>query len=206
MSDIDDIGSVHSKSADSGDEHEHGASGSEAVKYPMKVMYCGVCGLPPEYCEFDAKMFESCKPWINQHCPWIYPDLFEITEKTDELIISDNLDAPASSSVAKKASGKKKAGEAEVVISLATKKGKKSATVVLGADLFNIKLADLSKICKKKYSCGVSVSSDASNRDIVEIQGDRREEVAELLRDDFNVDAGRIFIMEDKKTKRKAFD
>jgi hypothetical protein len=41
----------------------------------LQVIYCGVCGLPPEYCEFGPD-FEKCKPWIQANCPSVYPELF----------------------------------------------------------------------------------------------------------------------------------
>ena len=41
---------------------------------PVQVLYCGVCGLPAEYCEFGPD-FEKCKPWLIQNAADIYPDL-----------------------------------------------------------------------------------------------------------------------------------
>lgn len=40
---------------------------------PVRVLYCGVCGLPAEYCEFGLD-FERCKPWLRAHAPGVYPD------------------------------------------------------------------------------------------------------------------------------------
>jgi len=54
MSDIDDIGSVDGDSS-GGDQTPN----ESQVQYPLTVLYCGSCGLPPEYCEFDPKLFES---------------------------------------------------------------------------------------------------------------------------------------------------
>lgn len=44
----------------------------------VKVLYCGECGLPAEYCEFGPE-FEKCKPWLIQNAPDIYPDLLKGT-------------------------------------------------------------------------------------------------------------------------------
>eukprot|EP00899_Mesostigma_viride_P002054 jgi/Mesvir1/1184/Mv17679-RA.1 len=41
---------------------------------PKEVLYCGECGLPPEYCEFGPN-FEKCKPWLIENCPGLYPEL-----------------------------------------------------------------------------------------------------------------------------------
>jgi density-regulated protein len=53
---------------------------------PVRVLYCGVCGLPAEYCEFGPD-FERCKPWLRAHAPGVYPD---------ELIASSSSGARAS--------------------------------------------------------------------------------------------------------------
>jgi translation initiation factor 1 (eIF-1/SUI1) len=78
--------------------------------------------------------------------------------------------------------------------------------VIYGLDMFpSVKTTEFMKACKKKYSCGVSSSQDASKRDYIEIQGDRKHEVCELLRDEWAIPTESLFIMEDKKTKRPAF-
>ncbi|EXB38849.1 hypothetical protein L484_027283 [Morus notabilis] len=41
---------------------------------PFRVLYCAVCSLPAEYCEFGPD-FEKCKPWLIQNAPDLYPDL-----------------------------------------------------------------------------------------------------------------------------------
>lgn len=42
---------------------------------PVRVLYCQVCSLPPEYCEFGGSDFEKCKPWLIQNVPDLYPNL-----------------------------------------------------------------------------------------------------------------------------------
>ena len=32
------------------------------------------CSLPPEFCEYGVK-FETCKPWLREHAPHLYPQL-----------------------------------------------------------------------------------------------------------------------------------
>lgn len=41
---------------------------------PVRVQYCQVCSLPPEYCEFGSD-FDKCKPWLIQNAPDVYPHL-----------------------------------------------------------------------------------------------------------------------------------
>jgi len=54
---------------------------------PLNVVYCGVCGLPPEYCEFGAS-YDSCLHWLSDN----HPDLFEQIQNSLRLIPKKNKD------------------------------------------------------------------------------------------------------------------
>ena len=41
---------------------------------PVRVLYCQVCSMPAEYCEFGPD-FEKCKPWLVENAPHVYPDI-----------------------------------------------------------------------------------------------------------------------------------
>ncbi|KAL6496524.1 hypothetical protein OROGR_029782 [Orobanche gracilis] len=66
---------------------------------PVQVLYCGVCGLPPEYCEFGPD-FEKCKPWLVQNAPDIYPDLLKEAGEKDADKVADQLQSTSISSSA----------------------------------------------------------------------------------------------------------
>jgi len=51
--------------------------------FPLRVLYCGVCGLPSEYCEFGPT-FEKCKPWMQENCPDIYATIVEPSQETTD--------------------------------------------------------------------------------------------------------------------------
>lgn len=34
----------------------------------LTVIYCGICSMPPEFCEYGA-CFDRCRPWIEENCP-----------------------------------------------------------------------------------------------------------------------------------------
>ncbi|RVE66125.1 hypothetical protein OJAV_G00123530 [Oryzias javanicus] len=40
-------------------------------KYPLKVLYCGVCSLPTEYCEYMPEP-AKCRQWLEKN----FPDVF----------------------------------------------------------------------------------------------------------------------------------
>ncbi|CAN0121430.1 unnamed protein product, partial [Ascophyllum nodosum] len=45
-----------------------GGADEGVESYPLTVIYCGVCGLPPEYCEFGSTG-EECRAWARENCP-----------------------------------------------------------------------------------------------------------------------------------------
>ncbi len=48
------------------------ASAIKDPAYPLTVVYCGVCGVPPEYCNFGPD-WERCQVWIAANCPHLMP-------------------------------------------------------------------------------------------------------------------------------------
>ncbi|KAL0736072.1 hypothetical protein Bca4012_012282 [Brassica carinata] len=144
---------------------------------PAKVLYCGVCSLPAEYCEFGPD-FERCKPWLVENAPDLYPDLLKeanekaadnVSEKLQSVgISSGGADGAPSSSqsggTSKKEEGKrlpggklKKKERQEVIIEKVVRNKRKSITIVKGLELFGIKLSDASKKLGKKFATGASV-------------------------------------------------
>ena len=47
---------------------------AEEVEYPLDVEYCGICSLPPEYCEYGPDS-EKCKNWLKDNIPDLYEEL-----------------------------------------------------------------------------------------------------------------------------------
>jgi len=44
------------------------------VSYPLKVIYCGECSLPCEYCE-NGPTAEKCKEWMKKNLPDLFAQL-----------------------------------------------------------------------------------------------------------------------------------
>lgn len=38
------------------------------LTYPLKVLYCGNCSLPPEYCDFSSDT-DRCREWLEKYLP-----------------------------------------------------------------------------------------------------------------------------------------
>jgi hypothetical protein len=39
------------------------------------VVYCGECGMPPEYCSYGPDFESHCKPWLQKHHPDMHKEL-----------------------------------------------------------------------------------------------------------------------------------
>ncbi|KAL8160850.1 hypothetical protein V2J09_012339 [Rumex salicifolius] len=110
---------------------------------PVKVLYCGVCRLPAEYCEFGPE-FDKCKPWLIQNAPDLYPDL----PKDDADKVSDQLQSTSISS----SSGASSTPKPEEVKRLPGGKVKKKATLSkIGRPAFDI-AADLQALSLLTYT------------------------------------------------------
>ena len=59
------------KGADDSDGEEAMGAGAGAFK---SVVYCGVCGMPPEYCEWGPGEPEACAAWLATN----HPGFFEV--------------------------------------------------------------------------------------------------------------------------------
>ena len=118
------------------------------MTYPLNVVYCGVCGLPPEYAMFQRDYpLDDCKRWLEEHHPDLYTKIYE--EGDEE------------SKDQKKMKKKKKvvfAVDAEKKIKVICQKrgGKKVVSSILGLDSYGIDLADCAKQMSKKMGSGAA--------------------------------------------------
>ncbi|CAN6680845.1 unnamed protein product [Malus baccata var. baccata] len=164
---------------------------------PVRVLYCAVCSLPAEYCEFGPD-FEKCKPWLIQNAPDLYPDLVKEAnaKETDKVanqlqstgISSGGGDGAASSApkeeVKRLPGGKiKKKDKQEVTIEKVTRNKRKCITTVKGLELFGVKLSDASKKLGKKFATGASVVKGPTEKDQIDVQGDIAYDIVEFITD-----------------------
>nr|GEV23181.1 translation machinery-associated protein 22-like [Tanacetum cinerariifolium] len=155
---------------------------------PVKVLYCGVCGLPAEYCEFGPD-FEKCKPWLIQNTPNLYPNLV------------NGSSAPKQEPAKRLPGGKtKKKDKQEVLIEKVTRNKRKSITTLKGLDLFGVKLSDASKKLGKKFATGASVVKGPTEKDQIDVQGDIAYDIVEFITDTWpDVPESAIYFIEDGK-------
>ncbi|XP_038699757.1 translation machinery-associated protein 22 isoform X2 [Tripterygium wilfordii] len=190
---------------------------------PVRMLYCAVCSLPAEYCEFGPD-FEKCKPWLIKNAPEIYPNLLQANEKEAEKFserlqsvgisagAADEAD-PSSQSVSGETSSSKpeevkrlpggkikKKEKQEVVIEKVVRNRRKCITVVKGLELFGIKLNDASKKLGKKFATGASVVKGPTEKEQIDVQGDIAYDVVEFITDTWpDVPETAIYFIEDRK-------
>jgi hypothetical protein len=52
---------------------------------PIEMVYCKVCGVPPEYCMFEKKDSSECKTWVKQTHPELFQQIYgETIEPVEE--------------------------------------------------------------------------------------------------------------------------
>ncbi|KAF4386590.1 hypothetical protein F8388_006545 [Cannabis sativa] len=177
---------------------------------PVRVLYCGVCSLPAEYCEFGPD-FEKCKPWLIQNAPDLYPDLIKesnsneadkVTEKLQSTGISSRGgDGAASSARGSQTSSwweDKEKEKPEVIIEKVTRNKRKCITTVKGLELFGVKLSEASKKLGKKFATGASVVKGPTEKEQVDVQGDIAYDIVEFITDTWpDVPETAIFFIED---------
>ncbi|CAH9104929.1 unnamed protein product [Cuscuta epithymum] len=177
---------------------------------PVQVLYCGVCGLPPEYCEFGGPDFEKCKPWLIQNAPNVYPDLLRgadgkesdtVADQFQATSISDGSSAPKQEEVKRLPGGKiKKKDKQEVVIEKMTRNKRKCITTIKGLELFGIKLSDASKKLGKKFATGASVVKGPTEKEQIDVQGDIAYDIVDFITETWqDVPESAVFFIEDGK-------
>ncbi|XP_071493425.1 density-regulated protein homolog [Diadema antillarum] len=146
--------------------------------YPLKVIYCGECSMPFEYCEYFPN-YENCKKWWERNFPDIFEEVMKIGEGGDDGEGDDTKKRQkrGGRGVIK---AKKKTEPQKVTVGRVQRNKKKYVTIVRGLETHDISLKDAAKLFGRHFSCGSSVSGDE-----IVIQGDFIDDVIELLEEKY---------------------
>lgn len=69
-----------------------------AVLQPVSVIYCGKCGMPPEYCEYGPDFESHCNPWLKKNHPELHAKLKALRGSTPAVEKKeDSADEPVAS-------------------------------------------------------------------------------------------------------------
>lgn len=162
---------------------------------------CGICSLPPEYCEFTPTI-AKCKEWLEAHHDDLFQKLFagvELTEKQQKT--TEKHEAKA-----KRAEEKKM--QSKVLIKRIERTKRKYVTGVFGLEIFGIeyvfflhftflpqvsptergtndhRLKAAAKKFANKFATGASVSKNNQNQDEIIVQGDVSDEIFDFITED----------------------
>jgi len=143
------------------------------ISYPMRVVYCGHCGLPPEYCEYFPD-YDKCRQWLEANLPSELGKL-AVEGGTEEEKKGRQKRGGKGLVHTKKPTGK--AGPKKINVSRAPRGKKKSVTVVTGLGTWGVDL----KLAAKFFSTRFAASSSVTGDDEIVIQGDVKDDLFDVI-------------------------
>ncbi|ORX85383.1 translation machinery-associated protein 22 [Anaeromyces robustus] len=165
------------------------------------IIYCEVCHLPIEYCEFSPSK-EKCKKWLKEN----HPELAnEADTNTGEEATESKHQTRGGKGMVRDESDKKKNKVTKVTIKRCERTKRKHQIIVTGLDQYEIELKKAAKLFSSRFACGSSVTKNAAGQEEIVVQGDVQEEIKELILKNYsNVPAEVIELTEDKKSKKSS--
>lgn len=177
------------------------------------VKYCGVCTLPPEYCEYGGTV-KKCQDWLQKNEPSLYQTIWSeeaLTAATASLSVDAQKraakDAQKKAAKAEAAEAKQadKLAKSVVTIKRIERNKKKFVTAVIGLEHFGLELKKVAKELGKKFATGSSVTKTGAGGEEIVVQGDVSDEIEEFLLEKYKeIPEDNIELVDDKKLKKKA--
>ncbi|PYI07426.1 eIF1-like protein [Aspergillus sclerotiicarbonarius CBS 121057] len=178
------------------------------------VVYCGVCTLPPEYCEFGGTA-KKCEDWLKDSHPDMYQQLYSeealstnlstLSVSARERAAKDAAKKEAKAAAAEARDAERKAAS-KVQIKRVERNKRKHVTVVTGLDIYGLENKKVAKDLGKKFATGSSMTRSAGGTEEITVQGDVSEEIKEWLLEVYGkeIPEANIELIEDKKKKKAA--
>ena len=123
---------------------------------PRQVVYCAVCTLPPEYCEFGPSP-SKCRTWLRDNQPELYTNLWSeeaISSNLANLTTkqAEDLEREAAKkerkTVAKEERERAQMAASRIVLKKEARTKRKVTTSVIGLHLFSPPLPALKVVAK----------------------------------------------------------
>ncbi|OAL07453.1 RNA binding protein-like protein Tma22 [Phaeosphaeriaceae sp. SRC1lsM3a] len=178
---------------------------------PVKVTYCGVCSLPPEYCEFGGTT-KKCAEWLEANHPDMHSKLYS-QEAIEQNMSALSVDAQkraekdSQKKAAKAASAEARRAEelasSKILIKRIERNKRKYVTAVQGLEAFGLDIKKVAKDFGKKFATGSSVTKIPGGGEEITVQGDLSEDILEFLVEKYDeVPEDNVELIEDKKKKK----
>ncbi|KAJ1801120.1 Translation machinery-associated protein 22 [Coemansia sp. RSA 2399] len=186
----------------------------QATPTKKDTLYCAVCSLPPEYCEFSASK-NKCEVWLKETHPSVHQRLYSdnaLTEKMAMTTLSEEKEAKEAAKMEKAITKEEarldreqeKKKSSKVVIKRVVRNKRKCVTSVFGLDVFGVDLKKTAKSFANHFACGGSVSKTPQGQDEIVVQGDFSEEIKELIiKLHPQIPEENIAMVEDEKKNKK---
>ena len=117
---------------------------------PIFTLFCLVCSMPPEYCEFASDSLDQCKTWLEETHEELYESIWA-REGADEV----------KGKKKKKKVAFKVSADAEIRVVKMKRGGKKMQSLIIGLEAYGIKIAEAAKALSKRMATGaVATESD----------------------------------------------
>ncbi|XP_075967827.1 density-regulated protein isoform X2 [Anarhichas minor] len=154
-------------------------------KNPVKVLYCGVCSLPTEYCEYMPEP-AKCRQWLEKNFPDVFARMTVANAPNQDLGSGEAPPAGEEEEKKKQKRGgrgqikqKKKTLPQKITIAKIPRAKKKYVTRVCGMATFDIELKEAQRFFAQKFSCGASVTAE----DEIIIQGDFTDDIIDVIQE-----------------------
>lgn len=181
----------------------------------MNTTYCGVCTLPPEYCEFGLSL-EKCKEWLAANDQLLFDKLYSqeaLANATSTLSLEK--EQQILKDIKKKQAKEEKKLERELQKKLASKivikrmerNRRKHIIWISGLEVLNVDIKKLAKTFAVKFSTGASVTTNAEKKDEVLVQGDvgdMARAMIEKLLEEQGLNEVKVEQVDEKKKKKDA--
>ncbi|KAK5167860.1 Translation machinery-associated protein 22 [Oleoguttula sp. CCFEE 6159] len=188
------------------------ANGAAAFK-PKDIVYCGVCTLPPEYCEFGGTV-KKCEEWLEKNHADMHDRLYS-EEALSAGVATLSVDAQkraakdaqkkAAKADAAEARDAEKKASSKVLIKRVERNKRKYVTAVSGLEAHGLDLKKVAKDFGKKFATGSSVTdlpSAGTGGKEVTVQGDLSDDIYDYIVENYTaVPEDNIECIEDKKKK-----
>ncbi|UPX11803.1 Translation machinery-associated protein 22 [Ascochyta rabiei] len=178
---------------------------------PIKVTYCGVCTLPPEYCEFGGTT-KKCEEWLADEHPAMHEVLYSqeaLAQNLSSLSVEaqKRAEKDAVKKANKAASAEKREAEtrasSKIIIKRIERNKRKYVTAVSGLEAFGLDMKKVSKDFGKKFATGASVTKLPGGGEEITVQGDLSEDIEDFLVKTYKeVPEDNIELVEDKKKSK----
>ncbi|KAF1995881.1 density-regulated protein DRP1 [Amniculicola lignicola CBS 123094] len=183
---------------------------SSSSGYPRQVVYCGVCTLPPEYCEFGGTV-KKCEEWLEENHPQMHAKLYS-QEAIEQGLSALSVDAQkraakdaekkAAKAVAAEAKAQEQRATSKVLIKRIERNKRKYVTAVQGLEAFGLDIKKVAKDFGKKFATGSSVTKIPGGGEEITVQGDLSDDIFDYVVETYkDVPEDNMECIEEKKKK-----